>query len=420
MSAASHDVQGGTDLHSILVSHPHAAAVASAAAAALARSAQLACYVTGVAAAEGSSSSRLLRAGARANGVLLNRVIMGVGAGELRSLAMTEMVARAVSRIAPAAWLGGRSTYDIMFAMHDAAVARMRWPSSTSAVYAYEDASFRTFQRAMRTGRVRIWDLPTPHWASAERIWTEETRRWPVGMGPRATVEPAWKKAQKDRELEMADVIVVASRFTRTSLEHFTEKKRIVEVPYGFPHDRFRPQTRSNAEPFTVLCVGSLDLRKGTQYLLEAWRKAKLRDARLRLIGRMRLSSEFLSQYAGTFEHISHVPREALATEYANADLLAFPTLGDGFGLVILESMSCGTPVLTTRCGGGPECIADGVEGWIVPERDTDALVEKLRFAAANRDRLGEMGVAARLRASKYGWAEAGERLVRELDRALN
>ena len=133
----------------------------------------------------------------------------------------------------------------------------------------------------------------------------------------------------------------------------------------------------------------------------------------------MRLSDEFLAPYRSGIEHVPHMPRDALAQEYAGADLLAFPTLGDGFGLVIQEAMCCGTPVLTTPCGGGPECIDDGIEGWIVPPRDVDALVERIRWAAANRDRLAEMGRAARRRAERYDEDAAGDLLVEGLERAL-
>jgi starch synthase len=90
--------------------------------------------------------------------------------------------------------------------------------------------------------------------------------------------------------------------------------------------------------------------------------------------------------------------------------------LGDGFGLVIQEAMCCGTPVLTTPCGGGPECITDGVDGWIAPPRDLDALVERLRYCASNRDRAFAMGRAARARAERWTWRDAGEALIKGLD----
>jgi glycosyltransferase involved in cell wall biosynthesis len=110
------------------------------------------------------------------------------------------------------------------------------------------------------------------------------------------------------------------------------------------------------------------------------------------------------------------VPKSELDAHYAAADVLAFPTLGDGFGLVIQEAMCCGTPVVTTACGGGPECITDGADGWLVPPRDVDALVERLRAIAADRDRAFAIGQAARARAERWTWPEAGEALVRALE----
>lgn len=402
-------------MRSILVSHPHAAAVASEVARALDRHDLLSLYATGLAVAGGSVAARMFGVASGRYRVLLNRVVGELDAKRIRSLAGVEAAARFAGRLVPRRWLGGRSTYDLLFSFHDSAVARMAWPKGVRAVYAYEDAALRTFERAERAGFTRIWDLPTPHWAATERIWKEESARWPGAMGALPPLEPQWKKARKDRELTLADTVVVASRWTRESLERIGCEKRIVEVPYGFPYDRFRPKMRPQQGPFTVLSVGSQDLRKGTTYLLEAWRRAGLRDAQLRLIGRMRLSPSFLARYSGMFVHVPHLPRADLEREYQAADLLVFPTLGDGFGLVIQEAMSCGTAVLTTACGGGPECISNGVEGWIIPAGQLDALVEALRHAASHRQQVAEMGIRARQRAETYGWNHAGTQLARGL-----
>jgi glycosyltransferase involved in cell wall biosynthesis len=129
----------------------------------------------------------------------------------------------------------------------------------------------------------------------------------------------------------------------------------------------------------------------------------------------MRLAPAFVGRYAGSFRHWPHVPRAELPGRYAAADLLAFPTLGDGFGMVIQEAMCCGTPVVTTPCGGGPECITDGVDGWLVPERDIDALVERLRACAADREKVFQIGQAARLRAERWTWTDAGDAIAHAL-----
>jgi glycosyltransferase involved in cell wall biosynthesis len=177
----------------------------------------------------------------------------------------------------------------------------------------------------------------------------------------------------------------------------------------------FEPRRDPPRGPFTVVAVGSHDLRKGTPYLLEAWRRAAIPDAELHLIGPLRLAPAFVDRYAGTFRHWPHLPKSQLGARYAAADVLAFPTLGDGFGLVIQEAMCCGTPVITTECGGGPECITDGVDGWLVPPRDIDALVERFRYFAANRDAVFAVGRAARARAERWTSPELGAALTAAL-----
>ena len=131
--------------------------------------------------------------------------------------------------------------------------------------------------------------------------------------------------------------------------------------------------------------------------------------------GRCVWRRRFVARYAGSFRHWPHVPKSQLGARYAAADVLAFPTLGDGFGLVIQEAMCSGTPVITTPCGGGPECITDGVDGWLLPPRDIDALVERLRFCAANRDAVFAAGRAARARAERWTPIELSAALLEAL-----
>ncbi len=108
-----------------------------------------------------------------------------------------------------------------------------------------------------------------------------------------------------------------------------------------------------------------------------------------------------------------------LGAEYAAADVLAFPTLADGFGLVIQEAMCTGTPVLTTRCGGGPACITDGQNGWIVTERRVDEIAERLQAISRDRDEAWAMGRRARARAEMWTPVETRNAIAIELGRAL-
>ena len=102
----------------------------------------------------------------------------------------------------------------------------------------------------------------------------------------------------------------------------------IVVAPYGFPTAQFQPRSTRPSGPFVVLAVGSHDLRKGTPYLLEAWKKAAIPDAELHLVGRMRLAKSFLDGYAGLFRHWPHVPRSQLWAALRGGRRLGLPDAG--------------------------------------------------------------------------------------------
>jgi len=369
-------------------------------------------FATGVAFNDADWTGVVGSALAKWRPVIRNRILSDVPAGKLRALPAVELGARAAARtlgkIVPSLNL-----YNALFTAHDAAVAAIQWPRETKGIYAYEDGAFWTFKRAAKSELDRIWDLPLPHYLTIERLWHDETRRWPRAVDGPLYSEPPWKRRRKDRELALATKVSVASAFTKASLEGLDVRAPIFVAPYGFPVEQFPARLRRPSGRFIVLAVSSHDLRKGTPYLLEAWKKAAIPDAELHLIGRMRLTKAFLDDYAGIFRHWRHIPRSHLGERYASADVLAFPTLGDGFGVVIQEAMCTGVPVVTTPCGGGPECITDGVDGWIVPPRDIDALVDRLRACAADRDRTHAVGLAARARAERFTWREAGDTLLR-------
>lgn len=399
-----------TILSAILISHPHAVHNAVGMAMALQAEGKLAAFETGIAFGAATVLGQVAQAATSRYPLLRNRILT---AEPVRSHPVVEAAARLLARMSPQNQRRA-NLYNNLFTFHDWAVATSRWPSSVTAVYAYEDGALRTFQRAKRQGLERIWDLPLPHYATIEALINDERRRWPDAMTGPTYQEPDWKRRRKEAELGLATRVSVASAFTRKSLEGRTSLPVHV-TPYGFPVEEFTARAAPPTGPFRVLSVGTHDLRKGTPYLLEAWKRAAIPDAELHLIGPLRLSKPFLDRYAGLFVHRPHAAKKELADIYPTADLLAFPTLGDGFGLVIQEAMCCATPVVTTPCGGGPECITDGVDGWIVAPRDVDALVHRFRAAAADRDACARVGRAARARAERGTWTEAGRSFLREI-----
>jgi glycosyltransferase involved in cell wall biosynthesis len=94
-----------------------------------------------------------------------------------------------------------------------------------------------------------------------------------------------------------------------------------------------------------------------------------------------------------------------------------FPTLLDGMGLVVLEAMASGLPVITTPNGPG-DLVRDGVDGFVVPIRDVDAIIEKLEFLRTHPEERLRMGQNAQERAKEFTW-ESYKMKVMEFVRAL-
>ncbi|MDJ1179471.1 glycosyltransferase family 4 protein [Roseofilum sp. BLCC_M91] len=190
-------------------------------------------------------------------------------------------------------------------------------------------------------------------------------------------------------------------------------------MPYGAPLDYFHPQPKKDS-CFRALYVGRVEPRKGIHYLLKAWKNLNLSDAELCLIGINEFPSGWLDQYQDLFRYIPPVPHYSLNQYYSSASVFVFPSLVEGFGLVLLEAMACGIPVITTPNTAGPDIIMDGVEGFIVPIRDTEALQEKLDWCYDHPLELSQMGKAARKKAEQLTWSQYRKELQKHIYSLFN
>jgi glycosyltransferase involved in cell wall biosynthesis len=229
--------------------------------------------------------------------------------------------------------------------------------------------------------------------------------------------EPEWKVRRKDQELGLADLIIVPCEWAAASLRFSSigSLKKVVKVPYGTPADDMSVRTEQPTRAFTVLFAGQVGVRKGVPHLLEAWDGLGLKNARLLLAGEMRLGNTFLNRHSDSFEYLGQLPHEELLELMKRVDLFVFPSLAEGFGLVIGEAMAAGTPVLTTTNTGGPELITNGSEGWCVPAHDVTALAEKIEWSYMNRGELFEMGKLARLKAEQWTWSHYRRSLAEQV-----
>jgi glycosyltransferase involved in cell wall biosynthesis len=142
-------------------------------------------------------------------------------------------------------------------------------------------------------------------------------------------------------------------------------------------------------------------------YLLEAWRKLQPGgDVELWLVGRMSLASKLLEKLPGRVVVRPSVPRPELFDIYRRAGILVFPSLCEGFGMVITEAMANGLPVITTCNTAGPDLIEAGKNGFLVPIRDSERLAETMQWCLDHRDDVFAMGRAAAATVARWQWSD--------------
>jgi len=283
-------------------------------------------------------------------------------------------------------------------------------------VHAYEDCSLWQFEEAKRRNKACIYDMPIgyyPSWEERRRSLLQQFVEW---LPSKAVASGGCLRLQQKRkEMELADVVLAPSTFVLQTIRRFLPKKRVALAPYGVDLAFWYPSAMPRDEgPLRFLYAGQISIQKGIPVLLEAWRKADLKAAQLELVGAWCLAAERRRSLAPSIKVIGPCSSGGLRNRYQSADVFVFPSFFDGFGLVLLEALACGLPVITTDATGGADILCDKT-GKILSAGDVDALVDSLRWFAANREQLSSMRCAARARAETGSW----ERYRRRVSEAV-
>jgi len=221
----------------------------------------------------------------------------------------------------------------------------------------------------------------------------------------------------EDRALAIADSVFAESTYTQRLLDGKTRPGVLFLGPPGIDVGFFSPRS-SLSIPGPVICVGRLqDPRKNIRLLLEAYAKlSELISPPLYLVGREGITSSDwqFSQDIGIADRIQvfrNVPVEQLRDLYRASSLFVLPSNEEGLGIVILEAMASGLPVVCTDCGGPATAVIPGVTGLLTPVGDADALARAMYTILKNPLLAEQMGRAGRERAEKYFSIESAGRV---------
>jgi glycosyltransferase involved in cell wall biosynthesis len=263
-------------------------------------------------------------------------------------------------------------------------------------VHGCEHASLELFDAAHRAGKRTVLHVASLHPAFHDAILDREYARYPE-LKDSVDFELRERRAPRDRrrlaEYASADLLIVSSSLSRQLLiEHGIPEDRIEVVHLGAPDV---PATAGNAgtrtrtagttgtgtpgtSPLTVLYVGKVSVAKGCHVLLHAWTALGSRDARLVMVGRNQLPASV--RVPPRVEMLGSLPHAAVLDRMPQFDVVVLPTLCDSFGVVILEALQRGVPVITTANAGAADLVEEGENGWIVAAGDAEALTERLAW----------------------------------------
>jgi len=282
----------------------------------------------------------------------------------------------------------------------------------------YSGSGLNTCKAAREYGKITIVEAVNSHIIYQEELLRTEFEALQIDWKP-------FYKTEVERRLEeyeLADYILLPSEFVKKSFLDFGfSEKKLIKVPYGF-NKLENPMASTldsseHAEKFTVLYVGSISVRKGIKYLIEAFKEFNHPNKRLLLVG-PKADPDCLKNVIipDNVVFTGVLKGKELEIIYKEATVFCLPSVEEGLALVLGEALSFGIPIIATENTGVTDLIEDGKEGFWVPIRDSSAIAEKLQLLSDDKDLYQIMkGNALGKSRNLNGWDATGKLLNKSL-----
>ena len=280
-----------------------------------------------------------------------------------------------------------------------------KWISPAGIFHGLPGLALPGLQSARANGSRTLIENATLHPRQWQREVLYECARFGVRPGDCSAVLPPPLMRRMEREYELCDTIIVPSNVARRSFEELGLGHKAQVVWPGVDHEFFSPPAEHVISPVFRACfVGRIELSKGITYLLQAWNLLALPLAELVLAGPIQPDIKpFLKRYAGSTVTLTGPlsPREVVK-QYHAASVFIHPSPNEGLGLVLLEAMACGLPVIATERSGAEDCVTHGRDGLIIPARSVNQLAEAIWWCFRHREELPAMGRGARQKVEQH------------------
>lgn len=335
----------------------------------------------------------------------------GIPREKIKSIIIKEMIERAWNKLPRFIKKWWNPQYAISH-LFDRLSARYVVPSDIFVGWANQ--SLQSMRKAKQYGARTIIERGSTHIAYQNEILREEYALWNMAIDPLQVPHPKIIK-QELQEYEEADYIAIPSSFVKkTFIEKGVPEEKLIQVPYGVDLTAFKKIPKED-KVFRIIFAGGMSLRKGVQYILEAHANLGLPNTELLLIGSLNKEMEpFFEKYKGTFKWIGHIPQRNLYQHYSKGSVFVMASIEEGLGMVQLQAMACGLPVIATVNTGAEDILRNGVDGFIIPIRNREILQEKLGYLYAHPEVQRAMGAAAETRVKDaFTWDDYGKKIIR-------
>lgn len=302
-----------------------------------------------------------------------------------------------------------RSTEDVFAGR----VARLVAREHADAVVGYDGCSALLFEqvRKLSPNTVCIADMSAANALYLRSIYERDAELKPEYSGSLKGWNRIWDPvdvARTKRELAAADAFLCGSKFVANSLIYSGIDRELCEVcGYGVDTDAFPYRERKRKErldPLTFVYVGQVSEHKGVAWLFDAFAGVDPAAARLICVGSCNLPESIISMLPANIQLQGMVQHDEVSKILMSADVMLFPSLGDGFSLAVAEGLASGLPVVCTVNTGAADLIADGENGFVVPVQDSVSFRERIGWFISNRERIPGMARAARDSVAAHTW----------------
>lgn len=266
-------------------------------------------------------------------------------------------------------------------------------------------------RRAKKRGGVFVLDRACPHRDYQESLVERESER----LGVKYVRQPDWFRDRQLEEYELAEAILVPSEYTaRTFPEPL--RRKLVKAPLLGRCAEAQGPRRSRSTTFTVGVLGGSPVRKGYLYLLKAWQKLALPNAKLLLRSGNLMEYPVLRELIRAIpnvEFVEYVPN--IAEFYRRCDVFVLPSVDDGFGMALIEAMLNGCACITTSNTGASELTTSDQDSMIVEPADEGQLAEALMRLYEDQELRLAMGETATVRARQIAASGLYDRAISSL-----